>query len=93
MAKACGIVTVRQMPQTAKGTLFISLEDETGSVQVIVWPDVYAAYRSTILGARLLAVQGVWQHGDGGVKNLLARRLHDLTPLLGRLTTESRNFR
>ena len=93
IAKACGIVTVRQQPQTAKGTLFISLEDETGSVQVIVWPAVYAEYRSTILGSRLLAVQGVWQHGDGGVKNLLARRLHDLTPLLGRLTTESRNFR
>ena len=93
LAKACGIVTVRQQPQTAKGTLFISLEDETGNVQVIVWPDVYAEYRSTILGSRLLAVQGVWQHGDGGVKHLLARRLHDLTPLLGRLTTESRNFR
>jgi len=92
LAKACGIVTVRQQPQTAKGTIFISLEDETGSVQVIVWPAVFAEYRSTILRSRLLAVQGVWQHGDGGVKNLLARRMHDLTPLLGRLTTESRNF-
>ncbi|MDY0743058.1 error-prone DNA polymerase [Paucibacter sp. R3-3] len=92
IAKACGIVTVRQQPQTAKGTIFISLEDETGSVQVIVWPAVFAEYRSTILRSRLLAVQGVWQHGDGGVKNLLARRMHDLTPLLGRLTTESRNF-
>ncbi|WP_077038038.1 error-prone DNA polymerase [Pelomonas sp. KK5] len=93
LAKTCGIVTVRQQPQTAKGTIFVSLEDETGNVQVIVWPAVFAEYRSTLLGARLLAVQGVWQHGDGGVKNLLARKLHDLTPLLGRLATESRNFR
>ncbi|MDT9000335.1 error-prone DNA polymerase [Paucibacter sp. APW11] len=91
-ARACGIITVRQRPQTAKGTLFISLEDETGSVQVIVWPDVYAAHRSTILAARLLAVQGVWQH-QNGVRHLLARGFEDLSPLLGRLMMVSRDFR
>ena len=47
--------TVRQKPQTAKGTLFIGLEDEAGTTQVIVWPQVYAEHRSTILRARLLA--------------------------------------
>ena len=92
-AKACGIVTGRQKPQTAKGTLFVTLEDETGNVQVIVWPKVYEEHRSTILGARLLAVEGVWQRGDGDVRHLLARGFENLNPLLGRLQTESRDFR
>ena len=92
-AKACGIVTGRQKPQTAKGTLFVTLEDETGNVQVIVWPKVYEEHRSTILGARLLAVEGVWQRGDGDVRHLLARGFRNLNPLLGRLPTESRDFR
>ena len=92
-AKACGIVTGRQKPQTAKGTLFVTLEDETGNVQVIVWPKVYEEHRSTILGARLLAVEGLWQRGDGDVRHLLAGRFKNLNPLLGRLQTESRDFR
>jgi error-prone DNA polymerase len=92
-AKACGIVTGRQKPQTAKGTIFVTLEDETGNVQVIVWPKVYEEHRSTILGARLLAVEGVWQRGDGDVRHLLAQRFTNLNPLLGRLPTESRDFR
>jgi error-prone DNA polymerase len=92
-AKACGIVTGRQKPQTAKGTLFVTLEDETGNVQVIVWPKVYEEHRSTILGARLLAVEGVWQRGDGDVRHLLAQGFQNLNPLLGRLPTESRDFR
>ena len=92
-AHVCGIIVGRQRPQTAKGTLFITLEDETGNVQVIVWPDIYKEHRSTILHSRLLAVHGQWQRGDGGVQHLLARRFEDLTALLGRLTTESRDFR
>ncbi|HEY1128766.1 MAG TPA: error-prone DNA polymerase, partial [Roseateles sp.] len=92
-AKACGIVTGRQKPQTAKGTLFVTLEDETGNVQVIVWNKVYEAHRSVILGARLLAVEGIWQRGDGDVRHLLAQGFTNLNPLLGRLTTESRDFR
>jgi error-prone DNA polymerase len=91
MAKACGIVTMRQRPQTAKGTLFISLEDETGSLQVIVWPDIFAANRSTILAARLLAVRGKWQR-QNGVSHLLATHFEDLTALLGRLSIDSRDF-
>ncbi|WP_235532081.1 error-prone DNA polymerase [Pelomonas sp. Root1237] len=92
-AKACGIVTGRQKPQTAKGTLFVTLEDETGNVQVIVWPKVYEEHRNTILGARLLAVEGVWQRGDGDVRHLLAQGFTNLNPLLGRLPTESRDFK
>jgi error-prone DNA polymerase len=93
LARACGIVTGRQKPQTAKGTLFITLEDETGNVAVIVWPDLYAEHRDIILGARLLAVEGVWQRGDGGVRHLLGRKFHNLNERLGRLQTESRDFR
>ncbi len=90
-----GLVTVRQKPQTAKGTLFISLEDEHGSIQVIVWADVYAQHRSTILAARLLAVRGRWQRSKEGICNLLAEGFEDLSPWLGRMAEEagSRDFR
>lgn len=92
IVRTAGIVTVRQQPQTAGGTIFVSLEDEYGSIQVIVWRAVREAQREVLLGARLLAVKGRWQR-EGEVCNLVAEKLADLTPLLGRLTTESRNFR
>ncbi|MES2687120.1 MAG: DNA polymerase III subunit alpha, partial [Pseudomonadota bacterium] len=57
---ACGIVTVRQQPQTAKGTIFVTLEDETGPVNVIVWKSLRETQRAEVLHARLLAVYGVW---------------------------------
>ncbi len=90
----CGIVTLRQQPETAKGTIFLSLEDETGVVQVIVWKSLREVQRQELLGARLMAVHGTWQR-EGAVKNLIAGRLEDLTPLLGRLAsaTASRDFR
>ena len=86
-----GIVTVRQQPETAKGTIFISLEDETGNVQVIVWKSLREKQRAEVLRARLLAVYGKWQRA-GDVKNLVAHRLADLTHLLGELATTSRDF-
>ena len=97
---ACGLVTVRQQPQTAKGTIFITMEDETGPVNVIVWKSLRQTQRAEVLHARLLAVHGVWQRseesggkkGYGAVRNLVAQRLEDLTPLLGRLGTSSRDF-
>lgn len=88
-AAACGIVTGRQQPQTAKGTIFVSLEDESGLVNVIVWRDVQDRYRHALLHARLLAVRGQWQN-EAGVRHLVARHLEDLTPLLGRLGQEGR---
>ena len=92
--RCCGIVTLRQQPQTASGTVFVSLEDETGVVQVIVWKRLREAQRQVLLGSRLLAVAGIWQR-EGRVTNLIARRLADLTPLLGRLAPAlgSRDFR
>ncbi len=88
----CGIVTLRQQPETANGTVFISLEDETGVVQVICWKSLRDAQRKELLNARLMEVHGQWQR-EGDVKNLIAGRLVDLTPLLGRLTTDSRDFK
>ncbi|MDE2152041.1 MAG: error-prone DNA polymerase [Betaproteobacteria bacterium] len=90
-ARACGLVTLRQQPETARGTTFVSLEDETGVVQVICWKSLRERQRQVLLRARLLAVAGRWQ-SDGAVGSLLAERLFDLTPLLGELPTVSRDF-
>ncbi len=90
-ARACGIVTVRQRPATAKGTVFVTLEDETGVVNVIVWPALVERQRRELLQSSLLAVFGIWQT-EHGVSHLVARRLLDLTPLLGQLHTISRDF-
>ncbi len=91
LVRHAGIITLRQQPQTAKGTVFVTLEDEMGVVQVICWKGVRDAQRSVLLHARLMAVYGRWQR-EGEVANLIAFRLTDLTPLLGRLPTESRDF-
>ncbi len=93
---ACGIVTVRQQPQTAKGTIFVTLEDETGPVNVIVWKHVRERQREALLQSRLLAVRGVWQRdidSGGQVRHLIAESLEDLTPLLGRLGRHRSNSR
>lgn len=87
----CGIVTLRQQPETAKGVIFVSLEDETGVVQVVCWKSIREKQRRELLHSRLLAVYGKWQH-EGEVRNLIAGRLEDLTPLLGMLPTASRDF-
>ncbi|MGV8867751.1 MAG: error-prone DNA polymerase [Janthinobacterium svalbardensis] len=91
LARACGIVTVRQRPGTAKGVIFMTLEDETGTVNVIVWPDLVESQRREVLSAPLLGVYGVWQR-EGIVRNLVAKRLVDMSHLLGRLRTSSRDF-
>jgi error-prone DNA polymerase len=92
-ASACGIVTGRQQPGTAKGTIFVTLEDETGPVNVIVWQSVREEWRDALLRSKLLAVHGTWQRdveSGGNVCHLVAERLEDLTPLLGRLVEQSR---
>ncbi|MES2886842.1 MAG: error-prone DNA polymerase [Pseudomonadota bacterium] len=91
LVSACGLVTTRQRPPTANGTAFITLEDETGVVQVICWKRVAEAQRNALLQSRLLMVKGVWQR-EGEVRHLVAGHLHDLTPWLGRLATQSRDF-
>jgi error-prone DNA polymerase len=90
-ASVAGLVTCRQRPDTASGVIFVTLEDETGCANVVVWRGVAERQRRELLGARLLAVRGVVER-DGEVVHLVARRLHDYTPMLGPLMTESRDF-
>jgi error-prone DNA polymerase len=90
-ARACGIVTVRQRPATAKGTVFVTLEDETGVINVIVWPSLVEKQPKELLQSSLLAVFGIWQT-ENNVHHLIAKRLVDLTDWLGRLQTECRDF-
>ena len=91
LARACGLVTVRQRPGTANGVLFLTLEDETGNVNVIVWKSLVEQQRKEVLGAPLLGVYGIWQR-QGEVRHLVAKRLVDMSALLGRLDTHSRDF-
>ena len=88
---AAGLVINRQRPSTAGGVIFVTLEDETGYVNVIVQPTVTRKQRRVLINARLLHVEGVIER-EGEVVQLLARRLRDLSPLLGRLETRSRDF-
>jgi len=92
LARASGLVTHRQRPQTAKGTVFITLEDETGAVNIIVWPRVFETQRKALLGAQLLTVYGQWQR-QGDVMHLLAVKMIDHTGLLGGLVARSRDFK
>ena len=89
--RTTGIVTVRQRPGTAKGTIFVTLEDETGVINVIVWNHVIERERRVLLSARLLTTLGVWQK-QGEVRHLVATRFFDQSQLIGDLTVESRNF-
>ncbi|VFR16664.1 DNA polymerase III alpha subunit [plant metagenome] len=91
LARACGIVTGRQRPPTAKGVLFVTIEDETGPVNVVLRPELVERQRREATTATLLGVYGVWQSHQG-VRHLVAGRLVDCSPLLGRLTPHSRDF-
>jgi error-prone DNA polymerase len=76
--------------------VFVTLEDDTGCVNVIIWPDLLERYRKEVLGARLMPVYGIWQADTatgGQVMHLVARRVVDHTPMLGTLTLRSRDFR
>ena len=90
-ARIAGLVTQRQQPQTASGVTFITLEDEHGPVNVVVWRHVAERQHRPYLESRLLGVEGRWETVDG-VHHLIARRLLDLSPLLGTLDVRSRDF-
>ena len=80
-----GLVLVRQRPGTAKGVIFMTLEDETGVANVIVWPKAFERLRAIVLGARFVAVTGKLQN-EQGVVHVVADRMEDLTPWLGLLS-------
>jgi error-prone DNA polymerase len=91
MARAAGIVTCRQRPGTASGVVFVTLEDETGYINVVVWGRSAAAQRRVLLGAQLMAVHGHVER-EGEVIHLIAGKLVDHSRLLGSLLTRSRDF-
>ena len=100
LARASGLVTHRQRPETAKGTMFVTLEDDTGTVNAIVWPAVVDSQRKPLLAARLLTLFGRWQRqegpdgeGDGAVMHLVVMKAIDHSELLQGLVTRSRDFR
>jgi error-prone DNA polymerase len=82
----------RQRPSTASGVMFMTLEDESGHINLVLWPSVVDGQRRVALGARLLGVYGHVER-EGEVVHLVARRLIDLSALLGQLSTHSRDFR
>jgi error-prone DNA polymerase len=86
-----GIVTMRQRPPTAKGVMFVTLEDESGITYVIVQAALIERQRKEVLSAQLLTVYGTWQRKEG-VCHLLAGRLIDHSHLLGELFVSSRDF-
>ncbi len=89
--RTTGIVTVRQKPGTAKGTIFVSLEDETGVINIITWKSIQESNRQSLLNARMLTVHGAWQR-HGKIKHVVARYLFDDSRLLGSLPVNSRDF-
>ncbi|TAG66323.1 MAG: error-prone DNA polymerase, partial [Burkholderiales bacterium] len=89
--RAAGIVTCRQHPSTAKGTTFVTLEDETGYVNVVVWESVAQRFRKALVLSRFMLVAGKIER-QGSVVHLIAEQLIDRTALLGALTTSSRDF-
>jgi error-prone DNA polymerase len=87
-----GLVVCRQRPASAAGVIFVTLEDETGTVNLVVWQRVLECYRRALLGAQLLGVTGEVQR-EGEVLHIVARELADHGDLLGELTAPSRDFR
>ena len=80
----CGLVITRQRPGTASGVIFLTLEDETGVSNVVVWPKVYERFRREVMGGRLLRVRGRLQR-EGIVAHLIAERIEDLSHHLSEL--------
>jgi error-prone DNA polymerase len=91
LTRAAGLVIGRQRPDTASGVIFVTLEDETGMVNVVVWRTVSESQRRELLGSHLMAVHGVIER-QGEVVHLVAGRLVDHSHLLGGLLTRSRDF-
>jgi error-prone DNA polymerase len=91
LVRAAGLVTCRQRPGTASGVIFVTLEDETGCVNVVVWSALAERQRRALLGSRLLGVHGTLER-EGEVTHLIAGHLVDLSGLLGELLARSRDF-
>ena len=89
--RVAGLVTCRQRPGTASGVTFVTLEDETGNTNVVVWRDLAEKERIPLLSSRLMVVHGKLEH-QGMVTHLIAGHLENVSHLLGALSVASRNF-
>lgn len=85
--KVAGLITVRQRPGTAKGVLFITIEDESGFANIVVWDKIFQQYRRDIVQARLLMIDGKLQM-ERGVIHVIANSCHNLSPLLRTMTKD-----
>ncbi len=92
VVQAAGLVITRQRPSSASGVIFVTIEDETGYLNLVVWERVAERQRQVLLGATLLGVHGEVQR-EGAVVHIVARQLSDHSGLLGELPTRSRDFR
>ena len=90
--RCAGLVTVRQQPGTSKGVIFVTLEDETGQVNVVVWKKIAEQQHRVLLESSVMAVDGKLQISEDGVHHLIAERLHDYSALLPDLGFASRDF-
>jgi len=90
--RMAGLVTLRQRPETASGVTFLTLEDEDGMVNVVVWAQLGERQRRVLLESELMMVEGRWESVEG-VQHLIAGRLTDMSPMLGELDVRSRDFR
>jgi len=85
-----GLVLIRQRPGSAKGVCFITLEDETGIANLVIWPDVFDTQRKIVMGARLMCVHGIIQKdAEDGVIHVVARKLEDHTHMLRHLSDDA----
>lgn len=91
LVRVAGIVLVRQRPGTAKGITFVTLEDETGTANLLIRPDVWRRYRRAALGATILLAAGRLQR-EGLVIHVLVTRLENLSGRMEELTSQSRDF-
>ena len=83
-----GLVLIRQRPGSAKGVCFITLEDETGVANLVIWPDAFKAQRKIVMGARLMVIHGMVQH-DEAVVHVVASRLEDDSAMLRAISEEA----
>src|SRR4029077_8630091 len=87
--RCAGVVLVRQRPGSAKGVVFMTLEDETGIANIVVWPKVMEQYRTEVMGARLILVEGYIHSSPEEVTVLVAQRLYDRSHDLASLANDA----
>jgi error-prone DNA polymerase len=89
--RTAGLVTCRQRPGTASGVVFLTLEDETGNINVVVWPGIQEQFRAALMTAQLLLIKGTVESRDG-VTHVIASALYDHSHALSHLAVKSRDF-